>query len=81
MPITKSALKALRQQKRRTASNKPIRTRVKTASDTYKASPTLATLSETFSALDRAAKKHIMHKNKAARLKSRLSKLLSKKSA
>lgn len=79
MPITKSALKALRQQKRKTAANKPLRTRVKTTADTYKESPTLEKLSSAFSALDRAAKKNILHKNKAARLKSKLSKLLAGK--
>jgi small subunit ribosomal protein S20 len=78
MPITKSALKALRQTKKRTIANKPIRSRVKSASDAFKGTPTLEGLSQAFSALDRAAKRHIMHKNKAARLKSRLSKLLSK---
>lgn len=79
MPITKSALKALRQQKRRTASNKPIRTRVKSTSDALRANPTIESLSAVFSSLDRAAKKHIIHKNKAARLKSQLSKLVSGK--
>lgn len=39
------------------------------------------TLSQVFSALDKAAKKNIIHKNKAARKKSRLSKLLAKPKA
>jgi small subunit ribosomal protein S20 len=78
MPITKSAIKALRQDKRRTSVNKPIRTRVKTTSDAVTEKPSLETVSAAFSAIDRAAKKHIMHKNKAARLKAKLSKLLKK---
>lgn len=76
MPITKSALKALRQQKRRTGVNKPIRSRIKTASDALKAKPSADLLSQAFSSLDHAVKRHIIHKNKAARLKSRLSKLI-----
>ncbi|PWU23656.1 30S ribosomal protein S20 [Candidatus Cerribacteria bacterium 'Amazon FNV 2010 28 9'] len=76
MPITKSALKALRQDKRRTQTNRPYRTRVKTSSDTVKATPSTQNLSSAFSAIDRAVKKNIMHKNKAARLKSALSKFV-----
>ncbi len=79
MPLTKSAIKTLRQEKHRTATNKPVRSRVKTASDSYKAKPSTELLAKAFSALDRAAKRHIMHKNKAARLKSRLSKLMAAK--
>jgi ribosomal protein S20 len=40
--------------------------------------PGKKTLSAAFKALDKSAKGHIIHKNKAARLKSRLSKLLKK---
>jgi len=40
--------------------------------------PTPTNLKKAFSALDRAAKKKIIHKGKAARLKSRLSLLLKK---
>lgn len=38
--------------------------------------PTAKNLTETFAALDRATKKSVIHKNKAARLKARLSKLV-----
>lgn len=79
MPITKSALKALRQQKRRSLINKPVRSHIKSTSDAYKAKPSVDLLSQAFSALDRAAKRNIIHKNKAARLKSRLSKLIAAK--
>ena len=40
--------------------------------------PTAKTLSAVFGALDKAAKHHVIHKNRAARLKSRLSRLLKK---
>ena len=76
MPITKSALKALRQDKKRAIQNGPIRSKAKSAIDAFKASPTVASLSMVFKTLDRAAKKNIIHKNKASRLKSRLSKLV-----
>jgi ribosomal protein S20 len=38
--------------------------------------PTQTSLAKAFRALDKAAKTHVIHKNKAARLKARLSKLL-----
>lgn len=40
--------------------------------------PTVKTLESLFSALDKAVKGRVIHKNKAARLKSRLSKLMKK---
>lgn len=79
MPLTKSALKTLRQEKRRTKMNKPVRTRIKSTSDAYKAKPSVELLANAFSALDRAAKRNVMHKNKASRLKSRLAKLMGAK--
>jgi ribosomal protein S20 len=41
--------------------------------------PTQKSLTLAFTALDKAAKTHVIHKNKAARLKARLAKLLAKK--
>ncbi len=79
MPITKSALKALRQADRRTETNRPIRSRVKTSIDKLNASKTSDALSTAFSAIDKALKRNLMHRNKAARLKSKLSKLISTK--
>ncbi len=76
MPILANAKKALRVSKRKAAVNRPIRSRVKTVSDNVKKTPTLASLSDAFSAIDKAVKRHIFHKKKAARLKSQLSKLV-----
>ncbi|MBI4990928.1 30S ribosomal protein S20, partial [Candidatus Gottesmanbacteria bacterium] len=45
----------------------------------FKKNPTPSLLSKVFKVLDTAAKKNIFHANKAARLKSNLSKLLGKK--
>ena len=79
MPITKSALKALRQSKRKAASNRPIRSRVKTTMDDAKKNMTPESLASAFSAIDKALKKNILHRNKAARLKSKVSKFLASK--
>lgn len=75
MPITKSALKALRKDKRKTAHNRPIKSRVKTALDALTQAKTPESLSSAFSAIDKAVKRKILHKNTAARLKSKASKL------
>lgn len=76
MPITKSAIKALKQAKKRTENNRAIKSRAKTALDAMKATPSEANLAKAFSTIDRAVKNHIFHRNKAGHLKSQLSKLL-----
>lgn len=77
MPILAHAKKALRQAARRTIFNRPIKSRTKTMSDLMRKSPSLENLKKAFSAIDTAAKRNLFHKNKAARLKSQLSKLLA----
>ncbi len=77
MPILSSALKALRQTKRKTAMNRPVKSRAKSMVDAMKKAPNMENLNKAFSAVDRAVKRHIIHKNKAARIKSQLSKLLA----
>jgi small subunit ribosomal protein S20 len=77
MPITSSALKALRQAKKRTEHNRTVKSRAKSAMDAAKKTPSTNTLAGAFSAIDRAVKNHIFHKNKAARLKSQLAKVLA----
>jgi small subunit ribosomal protein S20 len=80
MPITKSAKKALKVSKRRQAENllmkQEIKNRVKglRLSVTAKSKDVTKELSLAYSSLDKAAKKHLIHKNKASRLKSRLTK-------
>jgi ribosomal protein S20 len=76
MPILANAKKALRVSKRKAEINQPVRSRVKTVSDKVRKTPNVASLSEAFSAIDKAVKRHIFHKKKAARLKSQLSKLV-----
>ena len=79
MPVTKQAIKKVRDDKRKTAFNlRKKRTYKRTVKD-YLSKPTAAGLQKAFSAIDRAAKVNIIHKNKAARLKSQLSKKLASK--
>lgn len=87
MPNTKSAIKAARQNiKRRAVNVKALEAIRKTAKNVKKlaAAGNLAeaqkALASAFAALDKAAKKNIIHKNNASRKKSRLSKLVGKKS-
>jgi small subunit ribosomal protein S20 len=76
MPVTQSARKALRRDRRRHQINLRIRRRVKEAIKKTRRQPTTKNLREAFRYIDRAAKKHIFHRNRAARLKSNLSKLV-----
>lgn len=74
MPITKSAIKKLRSDKKKATNNKMAKTKVKNLVDSFKSSLNLESLSSAFSALDRAAKKGVIKTAKADRIKSRLSK-------
>lgn len=76
MPLLANAKKALRVAKRKAVVNTQVRSRVKTAVDAMKKQPTLEKLNTAFSSLDKAVKGKIMHKNRASRLKSQLSKLV-----
>lgn len=76
MPVTRSAKKALRVSRKKAQVNQRIRTAYKAAVKAVRENPTAENLKKATSALDRAAKKGIIHTNKAARLKSRLAKLL-----
>jgi len=78
MPITDSAKKALRQSHRRHAANLEKAKAFKAAIKVFKKTKTAADLSKVFQTLDKAAKVNVVYKNKASRLKSRLSKLLTK---
>jgi small subunit ribosomal protein S20 len=78
MPITKQAIKKLRHDKKRTKVTAKARQTVRETVKEMRKKPTAKSLSSAFQILDKAAKKHLIHKNKAARLKSRLSKLLKK---
>jgi small subunit ribosomal protein S20 len=72
MPNIKSAKKKLRQDKKRALRNVKYQNAVKKALKTAKKADTV------YSLIDKAAKNKIIHKNKAARLKSRVGKLFAK---
>lgn len=78
MPVTKSAIKKLRQDKKKSAVNKKIKQQLDSVVKGIKKSKK-ASLEEAYSKIDKAAKKGIIHSNKAARLKSQLSKIAPKK--
>jgi len=78
MPITKQAEKKLRHDKIRSVYTAKKRELLRGAIKTYRKSPSQKLLPGTFQLLDKAVKTHLIHKNKADRLKSRLSKLLIK---
>jgi small subunit ribosomal protein S20 len=76
MPILHNAQKALRVSKRKATVNRRIKSRMKTALDEVTRQPKTETLAAAYSSVDKAVKRNIIHRNKAARLKSQLSKLL-----
>jgi small subunit ribosomal protein S20 len=79
MPIIKRAAKKLRHDRKRTVETMAARATLRNIIKAFRNSPTKKSLDRTFQALDKAAKRHIIHTNKASRLKSRLSRLLAKK--
>lgn len=74
MPIIKSAIKKLRKDKIRTARNKAKKENLKDLIKKARLQKTPENLRVVYSALDKAVKTNLIHQNKAARLKSRLSK-------
>lgn len=79
MPVTKSAKRALRKDRRRTVINKLRKKITKQAIKTFKKTLNEKDFQKAVSLIDRLAKNKVIHKNKAARLKSRLAKLLATK--
>jgi small subunit ribosomal protein S20 len=79
MPITTGAIRKLRADKRKAASNLRVKRAMKEALSQARKKITAANISQAFGYLDKAAKKGVLHKNTAARLKSRLAKKLKKK--
>ncbi len=76
MPNTKSAAKRLRQNLRQRAANKAVRSRLRTAVKKVRAARDPNKAAELFreasKLLDRAASRGMIHRNLAARSKSRL---------
>lgn len=85
MPNTKSSKKAARQSRKRRGINLKSSEKYKKTLRNFrqlvvsgKLEEAKTALSAATSALDKAVKKHIIHKNRAARLKSRMAKALVK---
>lgn len=68
----------MRQDAKRTKHNKDKKSAMKTAIKKARLNLSNESLSAAFSKVDKAAKTHLIHKNKAARIKSRLAKALNK---
>ena len=85
MPRIKSAKKRHRQTKVRTAKNKAqrstLRNAVKKVKTAASAADAEAAFQEAQALVDRAGRKNLVHKNAAARTKSRLAKLVNAKKA
>jgi small subunit ribosomal protein S20 len=86
MPITTSAKKAMRQAKTRNAQNVKKKEAYKKLVSRYRKSVADKKLEDAkkmlpgiYQALDKAAKTNAIAKNKAARMKSRITKLVGKK--
>jgi small subunit ribosomal protein S20 len=88
MANTKSALKRVRQTKRRTERNRAEKSRIKTlrkkvtgAVESGDQAGVQQALSEFTSAIDKAAKRGVVHKNKAANLKSKTARRVAAKAS
>jgi len=82
VPRIKSASKRMRQGRTRTTLNRTHRSQLRTAVKKVRAATgaeAKAAYEEAVKLLDRAGRKSIIHKNAAARQKSRLAKLLASK--
>jgi small subunit ribosomal protein S20 len=85
MPIIKSAKKALKVEARRKAENDDTRAKLKNAVKGLKVAVVngeknvVDLLNNAYKQVDLAAKKHVIHKNKASRVKSQLAKTVSPK--
>lgn len=81
MPNIKAAVKWVRQSEKRTLRNLDTKTRLKTFFKKAKSANDPAVTSSVEAQFDKAARKGIIHPNKAARKKSRLAKAVAKTSA
>ncbi len=78
MPIIKSAIKKMRKDKTRTERNRRRELKMEMNLKIARRKPNEKSISQAFSSLDKAVKVNLIHKNRASRIKSRLSSLLIK---
>jgi len=76
MPIIKSAKKQVRSSAKKRQLNATQRRTMKEAVKRVRTAPSAEKLSLAFKALDKASKRGVIHRNKAARLKSRLNRTI-----
>lgn len=76
MPVIKSAIKKMRKDERRTQAHRAVRTRIRTLMSKAIQQKDTAVVATVYSLLDTAAKRHIIHKNRTRRLKSRVAQLV-----
>lgn len=81
MPVTKTAKRALRSSTRKAGINTLLKTNLEKAIRLAKKSKTAKNVIAAMSLADRAAKKNLIHRNKANRIKSSLSKLVAAKAS
>lgn len=81
MPVIKSAIKKLRQDKEHEKGNDQLRDALKSSVRAAKKMKNGKSVAKAISTVDKAAKKNIIHPNKASRLKSSLSHLAKPASA
>ena len=79
MPVIKSAKKKLRKDRKKELVNKNLKNLFKKAVKLAKKNPSEANVRKAVKITDKTAKKNIIHKNKAARIKSQLARLLAGK--
>lgn len=79
MPRIRSAKKRMRQARARAGRNRAQRSAIKTAVRKARLEPTPEAVTRAIRLLDRGARKKLIHRNTAARKKSRLARRLAKK--
>lgn len=77
MPVTKTAERALRSSRKKNKINSLVTAKLEIAVRLAKKSAVSKNIFKAISLADKASKKHAIHKNKAARIKSSLTKLLA----
>ena len=85
MPNHKSCEKRLRQEAKRSAQNHYVKNTIKTLTKKMKSDMSIENkeklLQEVYSKLDKAAKRHVIHKRTASRRKARLAAYFNKEKA
>ena len=78
MANIKSAKKRIRTTAKKTTRNRSVKTKLRHVIKKHRTTPSAGTLPPTMAEIDRAAAKGVIHKNTAARYKSRLAKATKK---